>query len=323
MAAGIEQRDELTIGFAHAAYRLGEEFASRGRRERTFEVRSLKELEAGAGEADILVVSGLWRNRLVERAPRLKFVQSISAGTDQFSRDLFQQHGIRLASGQGVNERAVAEHAMALILSLTRQLHLARDNQARQVWRGMVPDRAKREDELAGKTLLVVGLGRIGTRLARLGRAFDMRVVGIKRHPMPMADVDVVLGHEHLMDALSDADFVALACPLTPETEGMLGGVQLAAMKSSAYLINVARGRIVNEVALLTALRSGSIAGAALDCFYEEPLSPESPVWGLENAIVTPHTAGETRRYEANLVDILLENLGRFGKDAPLLNQIV
>lgn len=323
MAAGSAQRDEMTIGFAHVAYQLGEEFASRGRKERTFEVRSLEELEARIGEADVLVVSGLWKNWLVERAPRLKLVQSVSAGTDQFSRDLFQQHGIQLASGQGVNERAVAEHAMALILSLTRQLHLARDNQTRQIWRGMITDRAKREDELAGKTLLVVGLGRIGTRLARLGRAFDMRVMGIKRHPTPVADVDLVLGHEQLMTALVDADFVALTCPLTPETEGMLGGVQLAAMKSSAYLINVARGRIVDEVALLNALRAGGIAGAALDCFHEEPLPSESPLWGLKNVIVTPHTAGETRRYEANLVDILLANLERFGKGAPLINQIV
>lgn len=323
MTAEREQRDGMTIGFAHVAYQLGEEFASRGRKERIFEVRSLDELEARVGEADVLVVSGLWKNWLVERAPRLKFVQSVSAGTDQFSRELFQQHGIQLASGQGVNERAVAEHAMALILSLTRQLHLARDNQTRQVWRGMITDRATREDELAGKTLLVVGLGRIGTRLARLGRAFGMRVMGIKRHPMPVADVDIVLGHEQIMTALADADFVALTCPLTPETEGMLGGVQLAAMKSSAYLINVARGRIVDEVALLSALRSGGIAGAALDCFHEEPLPSESPLWGLENVIVTPHTAGETRRYEANLVDILLKNLERFGKGAPLINQII
>jgi D-2-hydroxyacid dehydrogenase (NADP+) len=315
--------DELTIGFAHAAYQLGDEFASRGRKERIFEVRSLEELEERVGEADVLAVSGLWKNQLIERAPRLKFVQSVSAGTDQFSRDLFQQHGIRLASGQGVNERAVAEHAMALMLSLTRQLHLARDNQASLIWRGMIPDRAQREDELAGKTLLVVGLGRIGTRLARLGRAFDMRVVGIKRHPQPIADVDVILGHEHLMDALSNADFVALTCPLTPETEGMLGEMQFAAMKSSAYLINVARGRIVDEEALLTALHSGSIAGAALDCFHDEPLSADSPVWGLKNAIITPHTAGETRRYEANLVDILLENLECFGKGTSLRNQIV
>jgi phosphoglycerate dehydrogenase-like enzyme len=313
----------MTIGFAHVAYQLGDEFASRNRKERAFEVRSLEELEARVGEADVLVVSGLWRNWLVERAPQLKFVQSVSAGTDQFPRDIFRQHGIRLASGQGVNERAVAEHAMALMLSLTRQLNLARDNQTRQVWRGMIADRAKREDELAGKTLLVVGLGRIGTRLARLARAFDMRVIGIKRHPTPVPDVDVVLGHEHLMTALADADFVALTCPLTPQTEGMLGEGQLAAMKSSAYLINVARGRIVDEVALLNALRSGDIAGAGLDCFHEEPLSSESPIWDLTNAIVTPHTAGETRRYEANLVDILLENLNRFGEGAPLINQIV
>lgn len=323
MATRDDQRQDLTIGFAHAAYQLGDEFASRGRKERFFEVRSFEELEERVGEADILVVSGLWKNQLVERARRLQFIQSVSAGTDQFSRDLLQQHGVRLASAQGANERAVAEHAMALILSLSRQLHYARDNQARRVWRGIIADRGRREDEIAGKTLLVIGLGRIGSRLARLGRAFDMRVVGIKRQPQVSADVDETLGHDRLMEALASADFVALTCPLTPETEGMMSSLQLGVMKPSAYLINVARGRVVDEEALVNALRTGNIAGAALDCFHEEPLRPESPLWDFENTIITPHTAGETRRYEANVVDLLAANLAHFYNGEALRNQIL
>jgi len=124
----------LTIGFAHAAYQLRDEFLTRNRKAQSFEVRSLSELERRVGEADILVVSGLWRNELVRRAPKLRLVQSISAGTDQFSKAMLSARGIKLASAQGANEIAVAEHAMSLMLALTRQLHFARDHQAKHYW---------------------------------------------------------------------------------------------------------------------------------------------------------------------------------------------
>src|SRR5439155_17048456 len=139
------------------------------------------ELASRIGEADVLVVSGLWRNELLERAEKLRFIQSISAGTDQYGRDALRARGVRLASAQGANERAVAEHAIALILALARQLPQARDNQTAHKWRGMISDIAKREDELGGKTLVIVGMGRIGSRLATIAKAFDMRVVGVKR----------------------------------------------------------------------------------------------------------------------------------------------
>ena len=136
-----------------------EEFAARGTGIAHFEVRTLEDLERRAREADALVVSGLWRNTLMGRAPKLRFVQSISAGTDQYDKAPFTERGVRLANAQGVNERAVAEHAIALILALTRQLYLARDNQREALWRGMIGDRALREQELGGKTLVVIGLG--------------------------------------------------------------------------------------------------------------------------------------------------------------------
>src|ERR1700674_3444766 len=176
-AQHLPPREQLVVCFAHVAYRLGERFALRNTGVRGIEVRSPEELTARIGEADVLVVSGLWRNELVAAAPKLRFIQSISAGVDQYSRDALAARGIRLASAQGANERAVAEHAMALVLALTRQLHFARDNQARRTWRGMISDLAQREDELGGKPLLVVGLGRIGSRLAGLARAFGMRVI--------------------------------------------------------------------------------------------------------------------------------------------------
>ena len=313
-----------TICFAHVAYGLGDEFAARGTPFRAFEVRTFDALQERIGEADVLVVSGLWRNELLERAARLRLIQSIGAGTDQFPRDLLRQRNIRLASAQGVNERAVSEHAMALILALTRQLHFARDNQARHEWRGMISDRSKREEELDGKTLLIVGLGRIGSRLAALARAFGMRVIAVKRHPEPSLVAEAVVGPDRLGDVLPESDVVALTCPLTPENEGLIGAAEFAAMKPSAYLINVARGRVVVEEALIAALRDGRIAGAGLDCFHEEPLPASSPFWDFANVLVTPHAAGETRRYESNVVDVLLENLDRLSAgEAELMNQVV
>jgi phosphoglycerate dehydrogenase-like enzyme len=321
----LPRREDLTICFAHVAYRMSERFALRDTGIRHFEVRSRDDLAAGIGAADVAVVSMLWQNALIARAQKLAFIQSISAGTDQYDRAALKAAGIRLASGQGVNAEAVAQHAMALMLSLTRQLHLARDNQARRHWRAMISDLSRREDELGGKTLLIVGLGTIGARLAALARAFGMRVIATRRDVSKAAGgADAVFAQDRLVDLLPQADVVALTCPLTPETEGLIGEKALAAMKPSAFLINVARGKVVDEPALVAALTAGRIAGAGIDCTIEEPLPDASPLWTLENAVITPHVAGETRRYEDNVIDLLLENLDRLWRgEADLGNGIV
>jgi D-2-hydroxyacid dehydrogenase (NADP+) len=323
--AAFPSRDALTIGFAHVAYRAAEEFAARRTGVAHFEAPTREELERRAPEADVLVVSGLWRNALLESASKLRFVQSFSAGADQYDKALFARRGVRLATAQGANERAVAEHAIALILALTRQLHLARDNQRERRWRGMIGDRALREQEFGGKTLVVVGLGRVGTRLATLARAFGMRVIGVRRTARPAPDAaDEVVGQRDLARALAEADVVALTCPLTSETEGLIGASALAAVKRGALLVNVARGRVVDEAALLAALADGRVAAAALDCFHEEPLPGESRFWTAPNVLITPHAAGETRAYETNVVDILIENIERLLRgETALRNQVV
>ncbi len=318
-------RGALTVGFAHVAYRGAEAFAAREIGVTHFEVRTFEELERRVRDADVLVVSGLWRNSLLMSAPKLRFVQSFSAGTDQYDKALVKRRGVRLANAQGANERAVAEHAIALLLALTRQLHLARDNQRARHWRGMIGDRDLRERELGGKVLVIVGLGRIGTRLAALARAFDMRVIGVRRaaRPEPGA-ADEVIARTDLMKALTRADVVALTCPLTPETEGLIGAAALAALKPGALLINVARGKVVDEAALLKALADGRVRAAALDCFHEEPLMSESVLWTLPNVMITPHTAGETTRYEENVVDILVDNIESLIRgETAVRNQVV
>lgn len=308
----LPPKDQITICFAHPAYRMQERFSLRNTGIKSFEVRSLDELKARIGEADVLSVSGFWRNEFVEAAKKLAFIQSISAGTDQYSRELLGGAGVRVASAQGSNERAVAEHAIALILAITRKLPMARDNQSARKWRGLISEISQREDELGGKTLVIVGMGRIGSRLAKLAKAFDMHVIAVKRDPATGAEAaDVAVPQARLLEVLPQADFVALTCPLNPSTENLIDAKAFAAMKPSAYLVNVARGRVVNEPALIEALQSGRIAGAAVDCVWEEPLPESSPLWSVPHLFITPHTAGETQKYEDNVINLLLENLDR------------
>jgi phosphoglycerate dehydrogenase-like enzyme len=320
----LPAKEQLNICFAHAAYRMAERFRLRNTGIAHFQVQTAEDLARQLPDADVLVVSMMWKNELAGTASRLKFIQSISAGTDQYDRQLLRQRGVRVASAAGVNAQAVAEHSMAMILALSRRLPEARDNQHARHWRGMIGEIARREFELAGKTLLVVGMGRIGSRLVRLAKAFDMRVIATKRDPSTGADgADAVAGTDRLHEVLSQADIVALTCPLTPQTENLIDASALASMKPGAHLVNVSRGRVVNEPALVKALQEGRLGGAALDVACEEPLPASSPLWAMPNVLITPHTAGETQAYEDNVIDILLENLERMWHGATLRNELV
>src|SRR5882724_11306288 len=161
-------KEQLRICFAHPAYQMALRFAARECGITHRQVRTPEELAAELPDTDVLVVSQMWKNELAARTAKLRFIQSISAGVDQYDQQLLRGRGIRLASAAGVTAQAVAEHAMALILALRRQLHTGRDNQARKHWRGMSSHIPSREDQLGGKTLLIIGLGRVGTRLAKL-----------------------------------------------------------------------------------------------------------------------------------------------------------
>ncbi|MDP1962545.1 MAG: D-2-hydroxyacid dehydrogenase [Reyranella sp.] len=290
-----------------------------------FEVRNYDDLVKRIGEADVVLASGMWKNDLIPHAGKLKFIQSISSGMDQYSKELLGAKGIRLASAAGVNARAVAEHAIALILAIARRLPEARDNQHKKTWRGMIGDLAQREDELGGKTLLVVGMGRIGSHLAKLARAFDMKVVGIRRDPAAGANgADSIHGMGDLVKLVPEADFVALTCALTPETTGLMSAAAFAAMKPSSVFVNVARGKVADEAALINTMQGGKIWAAALDVTVDEPLPADSPLWSMPNVFITPHTAGETRAYEDNVLDILMENLDRLWRDEKTLrNQVL
>ncbi len=316
---------EQTIHFAHSAYQLAERLAERETGMAHFQTWSVEETGARIGDGDILVISGFWHNDLLARVEKLRLIQACGAGVDQFDQDAIQARNIRLANASGVNANAVSEHALALILALTRQLHLGRDNQRAGIWRGMISDPSQREDELPGKSILIYGLGAIGGRIARLAQAFGMRVIGIKRDLSAAVDaVDELLPPVAFHDALPGADFVVLSCPLTAATRNLIDAPALAAMRPSAYLINVARGGCVDEPALIDALEHQQIAGAGLDVVVDEPLSPASPLWAMDNVLLTPHTGGETRKYEDNVIDILLDNIDRLARgEDRLRNQII
>ncbi|RTZ48072.1 D-2-hydroxyacid dehydrogenase [Candidimonas sp. SYP-B2681] len=321
----LPPRDKLNVCFAHPSYRLLERFSLRETRMHAFEVRSHDELEAVIGEVDVLLISGmLWRKEYLELADRLFFLQSISAGMDQYDKAAFNLRDITLTSAQGTNANSVAEHALALMLAMNRKLHLARDNQRARHWRDPISPLTLRENELRGKTVLIVGFGRIGQRVASLAKAFDMSVIAIKRDLTRGTQMaDEVLTQDCIEEAAARADFIVLTCPLTPETENLIDERVLRSMRSSAFLINVARGKVVHEPALLEALRDGRIAGAAVDCVWDEPLSAVSPMWEMDNLLITPHVGGETARFEDALLDLFIENLDRIYEEREDLINLV
>jgi len=316
---------DLTIQFAHKAYDFVDEFAGRNTGIGHFQTYSKLETAARLGDADVLVVSGFWNDEFLKRDYKLKYIQAISAGYDYFDTGGIKAGSIILCNAGGLNSNAVSEHAFAMLLGLTRRLHLARDDQRQSFWRGMGTDISQREEELPGKTMLIVGLGNIGARTAGLARAFGMKTIGIKRTIQGFENlVDEIYPTTALQEHLPRADVVVLTCPLTEETANLMDAQAFAGMKPGGYFINVARGGCVDQPALIQAIKDGRLGGAGIDTFAVEPLPQNSALWSFDNVIVTSHTGGETRAYEKNICDQLLENLNRLtrGED-DLVNRIV
>ena len=254
-------------------------------------------------------------------ATRLKWVHSSAAGVGSMLFPALQASPVVMTNSRGMSAASVAEHAFALILAAVRRLPEAIRAQAAGRW---IQTELSRLPVLQGRTLGIIGLGAIGREVARIGAGFRMRVVGTRREtddPVP-AGVDEALSPSGLPALLTAADIVVLAAPLTAETRGMIGARELALMKPTAWLVNVARGKLVREAALIEALRAGTIAGAALDVMDHEPLDPASPLWSLPNVILTPHVAGFRADYWDAATALFADNLARFVKSEPLLNQV-
>jgi len=242
-------------------------------------------------------------------AKKLRWIQLASAGVPAALCDIAQKMNLRVTNLAGLYGPTIAEHALAMLLTLNRNLHIAQRNQASATWDRSVADTMR---DLHGKTLAIVGLGDIGSNIARLARAFGMRVVGCKRTLAPSRFVDGVYASADLATMFAEADHAAIAAPLTPGTTGLVGLDALRALKRGAILVNVSRGPIVQEDALIEVLRSGHLGGAALDVFAVEPLPREHPFWTLPNVLVSPHFSGETVNNSSLPVKRFVRNLRAF-----------
>jgi phosphoglycerate dehydrogenase-like enzyme len=263
---------------------------------------------------------------LVPLAPRLRWIQSISAGIERNLSPAVLERGILVTNGSGLAAGPIAEHVLGVMLALCRNLHVAVRVQGEARWDrpAVMAGSGTPIRELAGSRVAVLGLGPIGMAVARDASAFGAVVRGLRRHPPPQPPepFEAVVGRDGLDELLAWGDFVVLAVPHTPETEHLIGAGQLARMRSDAYLVNVARGSVVDEPALVDALRRHAIAGAALDVFAEEPLPSSSPLWTLPNVIVTPHVAGATPHYFERALALFVENLARYRRGEALRNLV-
>jgi len=250
----------------------------------------------------------------------LTWIHSIQAGVDRFPFDRLSEAGITLTNSTGIHGDVVGETAVGYMLAVARRLHVHRSNQERGEWVKPAWDEAF---PLRRESVCVVGLGTLGKGIATRAAALGMDVVGVKRTPTPVDGVDEVYQPESLHGAVAGAKFVALAVPLTPDTERLVDAAALDAMRDDAYLLNVARGPVVDEDALVDALNRGTVAGAALDVFEEEPLPDDSPLRDHEEVILTPHAAGFNDEYYERVAAIVRENCRRFAAGESPTNRVV
>jgi phosphoglycerate dehydrogenase-like enzyme len=295
-----------------------------GRVRLTFAAADGDDFARALPEADVVVAQDLPDDQLA-RARRLRWLSSVAAGLDGIVTPAFLARDVPLTSASGVHGPNIAEHVLAMMLMFTRGLPALFRAQLARRWERKMTSRSESFAELTGKTLLVVGLGRIGEAIAARARPFGMRIVALKRDPAARHDagiaVDELVGLDALDDALGRADHVCLTMPLTPETHRLIDARRIARLRAGAYLYNVSRGALIDEAALVDALRAGRLAGAGLDVFEDEPLPATSPLWDLANVILTPHVAGLTPLYYERTAALFADNLDRFLSGRPLQNR--
>ena len=277
------------------------------------------ELDALFGEAEVVYgwVHHFPKN-LLSRTPRLKWIQTMSAGVDRMPEDIMKSP-VRVANASGLHGTPMAEVVLQMMLMFAKDAPSCFQMKQRKEWKRYTPK------VLRGQTVGILGLGAIGKEIARLCKAFGMTVLGIHRSSTDgesYPNVDRVYSRDQLHQFLAASDFVVIAMPLTRETKGMISEGELRSMKPGAYLINVARGAIVNEAVLIRALEEKWIAGAGLDVFVDEPLPPESRFYHLPNVIFSPHISGEMPDYELRATEVFCENLRRYLQGEPFLHEV-
>lgn len=270
-------------------------------------------------ESAEVILGGISRDEF-RRARNLRWIQATGAGVDGLLFPELVESDVIITNASGVHPIPIAEHTFALILAITRGLIKSFEGKSRKEW-------LHNEvfiDELYGKTIGIIGYGRIGQGIAKLAKGFGMRVIGLKRDPGKKVEVepDVLLGKDSLDTLLKESDIVVIIVPLTEETYHMIGERELKLMKPTGILINVARGKVVDESALIKALKERWIFSAGLDVFETEPLPPESELWELDNVVITPHIAGLNPHYTDRLLDIFIRNLQAYPDISKMINVV-
>jgi phosphoglycerate dehydrogenase-like enzyme len=301
----------------YIAYSLKEEYL-----ERIKEARNDVEIVENIEEAEVFLGGHISKDDL-KKAKNLKWIQSSSAGIDNLLFEELLNSDIIITTASGVHPKPIAEHVFALLLSWTRRINIALRGKFERKWNR---DEIKWCEELTGKTMGIIGYGKIGQEIGRIAKSFGMKVIGVKRDINQKDDMvflpDELFSYKDLHEVLRRSDIIVLVLPLTSETKDLIGEEEFKVMKKDAIFINVGRGKTVKEDALVKALENGQIQCALLDVFYEEPLPEESPLWNLENVIITPHIAGMTPYYDDRLVEIFIHNLKNYPKVSRMLNVV-
>jgi phosphoglycerate dehydrogenase-like enzyme len=278
--------------------------------------------ESAFEDAEVLLLGSVPASVLdhvVTRSSRLRWIHSAAAGVDRVTTPVVRERGLMVTNARGVFSRPIAEYVVMMSLAIARRLPQLLELQRERTWQPL------RGRELSELTIGIVGYGSIGVELSRLLAPFGCRVLATRRHPERGAgDASNVELHglDRLDEVLRASDIVVVAAPLTDETAGLIGAEQLAQMREDAWLINIARGRLIDEIALRRALQSGWIGGAVLDVFSEEPLAPDSPLYATPNLLITPHTSWASDRVAERTVDLFVENLRAFQSGEPMRNVV-
>jgi phosphoglycerate dehydrogenase-like enzyme len=278
-------------------------------------------LAAILAEAEVLFTSTAIPPDIGGRAPKLRWAQITAAGVEDLLDSELIRSGVTLTTASGIHAVPIGEYVMGVMLAFAKGLPGAMRAQAERTWRPYLAE------ELCGKTMGILGLGAIGGYVAKLAKADGMRVLAVRRSVQQRAEgreagVDEILPPSDVPYLLSQADYLVIAVPLTPESRGLIGERELRLMRPTARLINVSRGAVVDEAALVRALKEGWIAGAALDVVQQEPLPPDSELWGMDNVILTPHISGGTPVYMERAVELFSDNLRRYLAGEPLRNAV-
>ncbi len=283
-------------------------------------VPSLPRADGRGSDAEVLLVAGLSSPEaaaVVTKLPRLRWVHACSSGVDRLVAPGVLRQGIRLTRTAHARAAPMAEYVVTATLALYRRLPELLAAQREQRWERLAVA------GLAGASVGFVGAGAVARAAATRFRAFGTRLLALRRRPSPLPEFDEVWGWGRLRELLQAVDVVVIACALTPETHRLIGAAELDSMRPSAVLVNVARGAVVDETALVDALERGAIAGAALDVFEHEPLPESSPLWRMPGVIVTPHQAAAVPGVWEAVADEFLMNHERFMAGAPLLHEVV